>query len=72
MEKPLRLQSDAGRQQALLMHRALRRADIQADLHIFDAATHVMFMTGPEAADRMREVRKFVDRHWSVEGYGDS
>ncbi|MBV1686749.1 alpha/beta hydrolase [Novosphingobium sp. G106] len=48
----------------VLMHRALRRADIEAELHIFDAATHVMFMSGPEAADRTREVRCFVDRHW--------
>jgi acetyl esterase/lipase len=48
----------------VLMHRALRRADIEAELHIFDAATHVMFMSGPEAADRTREVRGFVDRHW--------
>lgn len=48
----------------VLMHRALRRAEIEADLHIFDAATHVMFMAGPEAEDRTREVRRFVDRHW--------
>lgn len=48
----------------VLMHRALRRADIDAELHVFDAATHVMFMSGPEAADRSREVRRFVDRCW--------
>ena len=46
------------------MHRALRQADIEAELHIFDAATHVMFMNGPEAADRTRELRGFVNRHW--------
>lgn len=49
----------------VLMHRALRRADVEAELHIFDAATHVMFMGGPEAADRTREVRGFVDRIWA-------
>lgn len=49
----------------VLMHRALRRADIEAELHIFDAATHVMFMGGPEAVDRTGEVRRFVDRHWA-------
>ena len=48
----------------VLMHRALRRAGIPADLHVFDAATHVMFMAGPEADDRTREVREFIDKHW--------
>lgn len=48
----------------VLMHRALRRADVDAELHIFDAATHVMFMAGPESQDLNREVRRFVDRHW--------
>lgn len=48
----------------VLMHRALRRAGVEADLHVFDAATHVMFMTGPEADDRALEIRAFVDRHW--------
>jgi acetyl esterase/lipase len=48
----------------VLMHRALRRADIEAELHVFDAATHVMFMAGPECEDRKREVRRFAERHW--------
>lgn len=48
----------------VLMHRALRRADIEAELHVFDAATHVMFMAGPEAEDRRREVQSFAERHW--------
>ncbi|MFM6831429.1 MAG: alpha/beta hydrolase [Novosphingobium sp.] len=46
------------------MHRALRQAKVEADLHVFDAATHVMFMNGPEADDRTRELRAFVNRHW--------
>lgn len=49
----------------VLMHRALRRAGVEAELHVFDAATHVMFMAGPEADDRTRELRKFLDRHWN-------
>jgi monoterpene epsilon-lactone hydrolase len=49
----------------VLMHRALRRAEIDADLHIFDAATHVMFMNGPEAEDFNREFRRFIQHHWS-------
>lgn len=48
----------------VLMHRALRRAGVPADLHVFDAATHLMFMAGHEAADWSREVRAFVDKHW--------
>ncbi|MBW8785504.1 MAG: alpha/beta hydrolase [Novosphingobium sp.] len=46
------------------MHRALRQAGIEAELHVFEAATHVMFMSGPEAEDRKRETRGFVDRIW--------
>jgi len=48
----------------VLMHRALRRADVEAELHIFDAATHVMFMAGAESEDRRREVRRFAERIW--------
>lgn len=44
------------------MHRALR--DVEAELHVFEAATQVMLMVGPEAEDRTREVRRFVDTHW--------
>lgn len=49
----------------VLMHRALRRAGVEAELHVFDAATHVMFMAGPESEDRTRELRTFLQRHWS-------
>lgn len=44
------------------MHRALRKAGIEADLHVFEAATHVGFMFGPEADDRMHEIRTFLKR----------
>lgn len=50
------------------MHRALRQAGIEAELHVFEAATHVMFMAGPESQDRAREVRRFVDRYWGRAG----
>ena len=46
------------------MHRALRQAGIEAELHIFEAATHIMFMSGPEADDRTQAMRQFADRHW--------
>ncbi len=48
----------------VLMHRALRRAGIEAELHVFDAATHVMFMAGPESEDRTQELQRFVNRIW--------
>ena len=46
------------------MHRALRAFDIVAELHVFEAACHIMFIGAPEADERTREVRRFVDRHW--------
>lgn len=48
----------------VLMHRALRRAGIDAELHVFDAATHVMFMAGPESEDRTEELQRFANRIW--------
>lgn len=49
---------------AVVMHRALRRQGIDAELHIFEAATHVMFLAGPEADDLKAEMRAFADRIW--------
>ena len=46
------------------LHRALRSAGVPADLHVYDAATHVGFAFGPEAEDRTRELRDFTSRHW--------
>lgn len=46
------------------MHRALRAADVEAELHVFEAATHVMFMAGPEADERTRELRRFLNKRW--------
>jgi len=46
------------------MHRALRQANVIAELHVFEAANHVMFFSGPESADRTREVRRFTEDHW--------
>ena len=45
---------------AVRMHRALRAAGIEAELHVLEACTHVPFLTGPESRDRMREIRRFV------------
>lgn len=48
------------------MHRALRAAGVQAELHVWEAAGHGGFMgMAPEDADRFAELRRFVDAHWS-------
>lgn len=56
----------------VLMHRALRRAGVEAELHVFDAATHVMFMVGRESEDRTQELQRFVNRIWRRTKPGDA
>jgi len=47
------------------MHAALRAADVAADLYVTEAGGHGGFFgTAPEDHAMMREVRRFVDRHW--------
>lgn len=49
------------------MHRALRGAEVPAELHVFEAAPHAMFFgTAPEDRERFREIRHFLDRHWTL------
>jgi acetyl esterase/lipase len=48
------------------MHRALRAAGVDAQLHVWEAAGHGGFLgLAPEDADRFAEVRRFTERHWS-------
>jgi acetyl esterase/lipase len=48
------------------MHRALRAAGVPAELHVFEAAGHGMFLgQAPEDRERAREIRRFADEHWS-------
>jgi len=50
---------------AVRMHRALRVAGIEAELHVLEAAPHGGFFgTAPEDDELDREVRRFVDEHW--------
>jgi acetyl esterase/lipase len=52
----------------VLLHRALRRAGIPAELHVTEAAGHGGFMgMAPEDQDILREVRQFADLHWTRE-----
>ena len=49
------------------MHRALRAAGIDAELHVWEAAGHGGFLgMAPEDEDRFAELRRFAERHWSA------
>lgn len=51
------------------LHRKLRAAGVSADLHVFEAAGHGMFLgTAPEDRERAGEIRRFVDEHWAGNG----
>jgi acetyl esterase/lipase len=46
------------------MHRALRRVDVDAELHVIEAAPHGGFLgAAPEDAEIAAEVRRFIDRN---------
>jgi acetyl esterase/lipase len=50
------------------MHRALREAGVQADLHVYDGQAHADYMQSlirpiPESADAQRELYEFFDTH---------
>jgi acetyl esterase/lipase len=47
-------------------HAALRAADIQAELHVTEAASHGNFHGAPEEDHIHREVRKFITAIWDV------
>jgi len=52
----------------VLLHRALRRAGIPAELHVTEAAGHGGFMgMAPEDREILSEVRRFADHHWNKE-----
>jgi acetyl esterase/lipase len=50
---------------SVLMHRKLRRAGIEAELHVWEAMPHVGFGFGavPENVEIGEEVRHFIGRH---------
>jgi acetyl esterase/lipase len=50
----------------VLLHRALRRAGIPAELHVTEAAGHGGFLgMAPEDQEILAEVRRFADSHWA-------
>lgn len=46
------------------MHRALRAAGVDAQLHVFEAMPHGGFFAGPEDIEKDQEVARFVAAHW--------
>ncbi|HEY3695795.1 alpha/beta hydrolase [Phenylobacterium sp.] len=49
---------------AVRMHRALRRAGVPVELHVFEGMPHGGFMGAPEDAELAAEVSRFVAEHW--------
>ena len=50
----------------VLLHRALRRAGVPAELHVTEAGGHGGFMgRAPEDQEILAEVRRFADTHWA-------
>jgi acetyl esterase/lipase len=47
------------------MHRKLRAAGVEAELHVFEAMPHGGFAGAPEDLEVRMELRRFLDRHRS-------
>jgi monoterpene epsilon-lactone hydrolase len=48
------------------VHRKLRQADVEAELHVFEGQSHAQYLTSypsPEASEALGEVARFFDRH---------
>jgi len=45
------------------MHRRLRAAGVDAELHVFEAMPHGGFRGAPEDEELRCEIRRFLDRH---------
>ena len=48
---------------AVRMHRALRAAGVDAELHVYEAMPHGGFFGAPEDDDLAEEIRRFIDAH---------
>jgi epsilon-lactone hydrolase len=48
---------------AVRMHRALRAAGVDAELHVFEAMPHGGFAGAPEDIEVRTELRRFLDKH---------
>ncbi len=50
------------------MHRALRKAEVEAQLHVYEGQSHADYITGtsvdaPESRDAQEEIFRFFDKH---------
>ncbi|WP_213714899.1 alpha/beta hydrolase [Cedecea lapagei] len=52
---------------AVRLHRALRKANVEAELHVFEAMPHGGFMGTPEDRELVEEVAKFIRRQLRLE-----
>jgi acetyl esterase/lipase len=50
----------------VLLHRAMRRGGVKAELHVFEAMTHAPFFGSPEEQELMGEHVQFIHRHVSA------
>jgi epsilon-lactone hydrolase len=51
---------------AVRMHRSLRRAGVEAELHVLEAAPHGGFFgSSPEEADVGEDILRFANKHWT-------
>ena len=51
---------------AVRLHRTMRAAGVEAELHVFEAMPHGGFWGAPEDADLAQEVRRFIAAHVGV------
>ena len=51
----------------VLLHRALRRGGIRAELHVWEAMTHAPFFGAPEEKELLREQIEFMLRHMATD-----
>ncbi|WP_336818244.1 alpha/beta hydrolase [Cedecea sp. MMO-103] len=52
---------------AVRLHRVLRKANVEAELHVFEAMPHGGFMGTPEDRELVEEVAKFIRRQLRLE-----
>jgi len=51
------------------VHRKLRAAGVEAELHVWEAAPHIMFLgMAPEDHERTSEIRRFLHQQWASAG----
>ena len=54
--------------ETIRMHRALRKSDVEADLHVYEGQSHGDYITGslvdaPESQDAQKEIFQFFEKH---------